>query len=204
MEGCSNTTTLGHLLSNCKKMLDRYTFRHDSCLNLIYTTCKNNILNNIDLFADPKDCRVNGRKLPRDVVLTSSRPGLVLLDRAASPPKLYLVELTMTWDTVPNTEAARNRKQARYEHLSSDIEENGYKCFNTPLEVGVRGYISPRNRETIVPFSWQHSYKIYLARNSQNWSSGRLLKPEQPHHGHMQSYDYSFSPLLYLYPPVFI
>ena len=53
-----------------------------------------------------------------------------MFDRAATPQKVYLVELTMKWDTASNTESARNRKHARYKHLSADIEENGFKCFN--------------------------------------------------------------------------
>ena len=157
---------------------------------------KENKPKDIQIFADLEDCKVNGGTLPPDVALTGSRPDLVLIDRAATPQKVYLVELTVTWDTVANTESARNRKHARYEHLSADIEENGFKCFNTPLEVGVRGYLSPRNRNTIVNIchmcnvrrprelikkvgkvSLLGSYQIYLARNSQDWTSGGILKP---------------------------
>ena len=84
----------------------------------------------------------------------------------------------------------------RYEYLAADIESRGYKCQNRPLEVGVRGYISPRNRETL--FFIAHmckvkrpreliqrigktavlgSYQIYLARKSQEWSPGGLIIP---------------------------
>ena len=120
---------------------------------------------------------------------------MVLIDRTAAPQKVYLVELTMTWDTVANTEAARTRKHARYEHLTTDIQERGYQCSNIPLEVGVRGYLSPRNRETIMflchicgvkrpkelikkagKISLLGSYQIFLARHSQDWTSGGLLK----------------------------
>ena len=38
MDGCNAPCTLGHLLSHCTMMLDRYKFRHDSVLNHILTT----------------------------------------------------------------------------------------------------------------------------------------------------------------------
>ena len=72
MEGCNNVATLGHILSNCKKMLDRYTLRHDSCLNLLYTTLKENKPKDIQIFADLEDCKVNGGTLPPDIALTGS------------------------------------------------------------------------------------------------------------------------------------
>ena len=68
-------------------------------------------------------------------------------------------------------------------------------CTNLLYEIGVRGYMSKRNRETIMFLSHTcnvrnpkylmkmlgklallGSYQIYLARNSQSWSSGGLLK----------------------------
>ena len=70
-----------------------------------------------------------------------------------------------------------------------------------PFEIGVRGYMSKRNREIIMFLSHtcnvrnpkyltkmlgklaiMGSYQIYLARNSQSCSSGGLLKARN-HHG---------------------
>ena len=101
----------------------------------------------------------------------------------------------MTWDTVANTNNARDRKEARYEYLTENIKERGFTCSNLPFEIGVRGYISPRNRATLMflshtcnvkkpktllkslgKLSLLGSYQIYLARKSQTWSSGGLLK----------------------------
>ena len=102
----------------------------------------------------------------------------------------------MTFDRATNIEAARQRKKARYEYLATDIESKGFNCENRPLEVGVRGYISPRNRETL--FHIAHicnvkrprqflqrigktailgSYQIFLVRKSQEWSPGGLIIP---------------------------
>ena len=38
MDGCNATCTLGHLLSACPKILDRFTFRHDSVLQHLLNT----------------------------------------------------------------------------------------------------------------------------------------------------------------------
>ena len=124
--------------------------------------------------------------------MTESRPDLVLVD--IDSKKVFLVELTMTWDTPANVEAARARKQARYAYLADDIEANGFHCLNQTLELGVRGYISQRNKYTIQDLcvlckvrnnnllvktlgklSLLGSYQIYLARKSQDWSPGGLL-----------------------------
>ena len=143
---------------------------------------------NIEIFADLEDCRVNGGTLPPDVALTTSRPDLVIIDRSCNTQHVILAELTVTWDTVVNTDRARNRKEARYQCLTQDIKDKGFKCSNLPFKIGARGYISPRNRETLMFLSHmcnvrkpKHlnkqlgkvsllgSYQIYLTRKSQTW-----------------------------------
>ena len=141
MVGCSDTATLGHLLSNCQVMVNqgRYTHRHDSCLNFIYKTLKKDLPKDIEVFADLDDCRVNGGTLPPDVALTTSRPDLVLVNRGCTPQQVILAELTMTWDTSANTNNARDRKEARYQFLTEDIQQNGFKCTNLPFEIRCQG-----------------------------------------------------------------
>ena len=135
MDGCNTMATLGHLLSNCQKMLNqgRYTHRHDSCLNFIYKTLKENKPNEIEMFADLENCKINGGTLPPDVALTGSRPDLVLINRTTK--QVILAELTVTWDTVANTEAAKDRKQARYHYLAEDIKANGFSLKHTTPNV---------------------------------------------------------------------
>ena len=93
-------------------------------------------------------------------------------------------------------EKARKRKDDRYEKLTSDIEEQGFWCFNIPLEVGARGFINNRNRGVISPIckimnirkvsqvfkncsklALLGSYVIWNARHSQDWTSGQYLSP---------------------------
>ena len=84
------------------------------------------------------------------MALTGSRPDLVLVNRACHPQQVILAELTITWDTVFKTDKARDRKEARYEYLTDEINQRGYKCSNQPFEIGARGYISPRNRAILM------------------------------------------------------
>ena len=149
----------------------------------------------MQIFADLEDNKMNGGTISPDVALTASRPDLVLIDRSCNPPHVILAELTVTWDSLNNTDRARDRKEARYQYLCEDIRERGFKCTNLPFELGTRGYISPRNRETLFflchlckvkkpkqmlkllgKMSLLASYQIFLARKSQTWSSGGLLK----------------------------
>ena len=150
----------------------------------------------VTIYADLEGCKVNGGSLPPEVALTARRPDLVIINKQTTPHQVILAELTMPFDRAANIEAAKTRKKARYEYLAADIRAGGYICINLPVEVGVRGYISPRNRESL--FFLSHlcgvkrpkellnklrktallgSYQIYLARKSQEWIPGGLIKP---------------------------
>ena len=68
--------------------------------------------------------------------------------------KLYtdIIKCTKTtcWDTLANTNNARDRKQARYQSLTEDIQRWRFKCVNLSFEIGVRGYIGPSNKDSIM------------------------------------------------------
>jgi hypothetical protein len=59
-----------------------------------------------------------------------------------------MVELSVRFSC--NIEAANARKRSRYEILTSDIKETGSNCINMALEVGSRGHLTSRNRETLL------------------------------------------------------
>ena len=65
---------------------------------------------------------MNGGTHQPDVALTTSRPDLVLINRSTAPQHVVLAELTMTWDTVANTDRARDRKEARYQYITEDMQ----------------------------------------------------------------------------------
>ena len=123
-------------------------------------------------------------------MITNSRPDLVIVNVNV----MVLAELTIAFTS--NIEAANRRKRERYEFLTSDIKDAGYNCSNLPLEVGSRGHITPRNRETLLylchtfgirkfqqvirnssKLALLGSYAIYLARSAPDWSGSGLLKP---------------------------
>ena len=49
--------------------------------------------------------------------------------------EVKLVELTLSWDTPENLDAAAARKAERYKELTTTFQWNGFKCLNIPLEV---------------------------------------------------------------------
>ena len=73
------------------------------------------------------------------------KPGLVVNDKSENPTKMVLVELTVPWDSANSFQAALERKTARYESLTEDLREAGFKMLNLPLEIGCRGVINQRN-----------------------------------------------------------
>ena len=141
--------TLGHLLSNCKESLDRFEWRHNNIVHFLYTTFSSQRLEGVELFADLEGLRVNGVTVPPDLALTAQKPDLVIIKRKTK--EVFLVELAVPWDCSSNMAAAVQRKSERYQGLPSAIEENGFKCFNTPLEIGTRGVINQGRPQSLVP-----------------------------------------------------
>ena len=195
MDDCSATSTLGHLLNSCAKALDRFKFRHDSVLNHLLHTIMKSKNDQLTDYADLNGWRVNGGTMPPDLVLTEQIPDLVIIDRSNTPAKVLLIELTVPWDSANSFKAAEERKTARYERLAGDLRDKGLTTFNLPLEIGCRGVINKRNHlvlETICNLvkirgrkklsaslgriALLGSYRIWLARHSQQWTGGELIK----------------------------
>ena len=151
--------------------------------------------NQITGYADLNRWRVNGGTMPPDLVLTEQIPDLVIIDRSDTPAKVVLIELTVPWDSANSFKAAEERKTARYERLAGDLRDKGLTTFNLPLEIGCRGVINKRNHlvlETICNLvkirgrkkllaslgriALLGSYRIWLARHSQQWTGGELIK----------------------------
>ena len=120
---------------------------------------------------------------------------MVVVDKAAVPTKVLLIELTVPWDSARNFQAAVERKTARYERLTEDLKAGGFDARNLPLEIGCRGVINQRNsanleymcnligirgikklRGALGRIAVIGSYRIWLARNSMEWSSGELIQ----------------------------
>ena len=108
---------------------------------------------------------------------------------------MLLIELTIPWDSQSSFKAAFERKTARYTQLTLDLEERGWRVSNLPIEIGVRGSIDKRNAANIETISiicgikaiqrlkralskiaLLGSYRVYIARKSQDWNPGSLIE----------------------------
>ena len=192
-------TTLFHILNNCSAFLgdsERMTWRHNSVLNYITRTIKEDLPENIQVFADLEGHKVNGLTIPPHIVVTSSRCDLVIIDDSTTPSTVYLFELTVCFEQQGNMERAYRRKYERYSSLSADIEEAGFLCRNIPFEVGSRGHLTLENKsklaiihklckpKTTYTHFWKNtsktsllcSYSIFLSR-SDPWTDVPYLYP---------------------------
>ena len=132
---------------------------------------------------------------PHGMALTEQIPDLVVVDKSEKPVMVMLVELTVPWDAANSFQAALERKTARYERLTEDLRETGFKTLNLPLEIGCRGVINQRNavnlesicnhmgirglkklKGALGRIALIGSYRIWLARNSQEWNAGEFNK----------------------------
>ena len=149
MEGCNSTNTLGHLLSNCSKALDRLKFRDDSLLKHLLDEIRKKNKEGLRVYADLNGWRVNGGTVPPELALTGQVPDLVLIDRSVTPTRVVLLELTVPWDSAHSFKEALDRKCNRYERLTINLKNNGYNSLNMALEIGCRGVMNSRNQEVL-------------------------------------------------------
>ena len=110
--------------------------------------------------------------------------------------EVKLVELTLPWDTPENLDAAAARKAERYKELTTNIQGNGFKCLNIPLEIGTRGFINAKNKNILTQLchglritkvskvvkncsklAVLGSFSIWKASYFSGWNGGAVLKP---------------------------
>ena len=109
---CLRPETLLHVVAGCQFYLDRFTWRHNSILNLLANTLKT--LDGANLFAD-----LNGFKSPSILTGDTYRTDLLL---SCSNGNLYVVELTVGYET--NLENNVERKKAKYRELIRQLGNN--------------------------------------------------------------------------------
>ena len=101
-------------------MLDRYEWRHNGVVAYLYRTLMEHKLEGMTVFADLESAKVNGGTFPPEIMITTSRPDIVILHRNTTPTSVILLEITIPFSR--KIDAANNRKQNRYEFLTSDIQ----------------------------------------------------------------------------------
>ena len=181
---CSNHGTLEHILNFCPVSLTqgRFTWRHNSVLNHLSNTIQEHKPSNLEVFCDIAGQDINGGTIPPDILVTQSRPDLVLLNR--DDKTICLLELTCSFER--NAEAANLRKSTKYNSLKTDIEDRGYKCFLVPFEVGSRGHIKKATKSNI--FNIFATMKILANHNHciKNMSKVSLLASYTIFHAYTQ------------------
>jgi hypothetical protein len=122
-ELCGNSGTLEHILNWCPKALreGRFTWRHNSVLSHFTQELAKAKSSNVQIYADIPNQTLNGATVPPDVLVTTQRPDLVILNRDTKT--IDILELTISFEK--NIEAANARKSARYEDLCSDLRSTG-------------------------------------------------------------------------------
>ena len=147
-----------HILNWCPKALKegRFTWRHNSVLYHFATTLKEKAPDNLEIFADLPNFWLNGGTIPPDILPTGLRPDIVIINRAER--KITLLELTCSFEC--NIEAANIRKTKNYNDLKADLEKAGWKVSLTPFEIGSRGLITKRNRESLITAMKRNIIKV--------------------------------------------
>ena len=171
-------------MNGCRVSLNqgRFNLRHDSVLSYIAKCVDTNKYNcYIDV---PGHQTPDGGTLPADVIVSTLRPDIVLLDRKKKD--LGIFELTCPGEQ--RIEIANSLKKEKYEHFSTDIKT--HKVSVLPFEVGSRtGHITRRNhntlhtlhkwckkdikfknfRKNISAITVLSSYYLFNCRNEKNW-----------------------------------
>ena len=174
---CGKLGTLKHILSNCGRSLERYTWRHNEVLKIIFDVSRKQI-EQINIGKKPKkqgkrrimsfvkegqqdyykkkrlmkdDESWDGKwEIAADLlgcarffpIPTRKKPDMVVW--CPGRKIVYLVELTVPHED--NIDAARDRKDDRYEELVKECEEAGWSAAHFSVEVGCRGFVGERLR----------------------------------------------------------
>ena len=135
----SKSQTLLHVLNNCDRKLDLYTWRHNNVLLQLKEFIASKV-HGYDILCDVcirDSCFVEGKvhTIPIDLLQTNLRPDLVLVNRATKV--IIIVELTVPFET--NIVNAHQRKADRYAPLIAGLEELDFTCTFHSFVIGSRG-----------------------------------------------------------------
>ena len=143
---CTQPTT-NHILTGCSIAsiaLDqgRYTWRHDSVLQVLVRNFKKDLPPCYEIYADLPGHQASvspPSTIPPHITSTLSRPDLVVV----STDSITLLELSVT-NTEHHRLAARNRKGDRYGSLLTDLQQAGCSVNLVTIEVGCLGHFMPQ------------------------------------------------------------
>ena len=133
--------TTNHILTGCPAALDqgRYTWRHDSVLQVLVHGLQQHLPETFKLYADFPGYLASSSPpstIPTNLSSTLSRPDLVLV----SNDSICLFELTVPTNAQQHLLAARARKEDRYSSLQYDLQLSGLTVNLVPIEIGCLGH----------------------------------------------------------------
>jgi hypothetical protein len=125
-------------------------------LSHFITTLKKSAPEDLEVFADLPNFWLNGGTIPPDILPRGLQPDLVLINRKEK--KIELLELTCSFET--SIERANIRKTKSYNDLKSDLLKEGWKATLVPFEIGSRGLVNKRNRESLIAVMKRNRIKL--------------------------------------------
>lgn len=165
---CGRFANLEHVLSTCNKALTdgRYRWRHDRVLATIAAGLDEarrkerkgskgpNFINFVragekskgmldvgGILGTAKDWQMcadlkEQLKFPQEICITPLRPDIVLW--SSTTKQVVMLELTVPWEE--RMEEAYERKRSKYQDLVIECQQNGWRTWCLPVEVGTRGF----------------------------------------------------------------
>ena len=134
--------TTSHILNGCHEALmqGRFTWRHDSVLNVLASSIWKLTPPSSKLFADISSWRASDSPpftLPTNISTTTSRPDLVLIE----DKMVYILELTVPSNNKEALHAAYLRKSNKSSYLEviNDLENRDLSVVYKTLEIGSLG-----------------------------------------------------------------
>ncbi|KAL0172855.1 hypothetical protein M9458_033166, partial [Cirrhinus mrigala] len=116
-------------------------------------------------------------KFPEEIAHTSLRPDIVLWSRGTN--QVVLIELTVPWEE--RLEEAHERKLKKYQSLILESQQNGWKAWNLPVEVGCRGTLGLLGIEGMARKRLVGKHLIGSGYSGRCGGRGNLLKDKQQH-----------------------
>ena len=108
------------------------------------------------IYADIESFKINNSTIPADILTTAVRPDIVILNRKEH--RIELLELSCSFET--NVESAHQKKFRKYLDLQEDLQNMGWSVQLVPFEIGSRGYVTKRNRESITQCLKRNHMKV--------------------------------------------
>ena len=137
-----------HILSACPIALEqgRYTWRHDSTLNVLVKGLRT-ALPEARILADLPGLRAEENPpstIPSELLVTTARPDIVVI----ANQEVTLVELTIPFNSPESLINAKQRKEDKpnYQLALSDLDSRGFRSSLITVEIGSLGHWLPGTR----------------------------------------------------------